>query len=238
VAGSNVSIPFGWQLVIDESPPPLKLLLFEGAVSFSNSSSITLTATYIVVQHTGVLSAGQPDKPHPTAATILLSGNRNTPQLAITSNLVLGSKVCHKQRCLAFQLTVGRHAAVLHTHATAVETCLLLTNNLCNNGECLQVLAAVSGGRLTLHGLPVPRRWTRLAGPVAAGDSVVTVAGGAPELTGWVSGREVLITSSTFNPEQAERRRILAVDSAAQPGQLQLTLDAALSYYHGGAENR
>lgn len=96
----------------------------------------------------------------------------------------------------------------------------------------------MSGGRLALHGLPVTRRWTRLAGPVAAGDSIITVASGATELTGWVPGREVLITSSTFNSEQAERRRILGVDSAAQPGQLQLTLDAVLSHYHGGAEIR
>lgn len=93
VTGSNVTIPFGWQLVIDESPPPLNLLLIEGAVSFSNTSSIILTATYIVVQNTGVLSAGSAGKPHPAAATILLSGTRNTPQLAITSSLVLGSKV-------------------------------------------------------------------------------------------------------------------------------------------------
>jgi hypothetical protein len=93
VAGSNVTIPFGWQLVIDESPPPLTMLLIEGAVSFSNSSSITLTATYIVVQNTGSLTAGQADMPHPAAATILLSGTRNAPPLAISSSLVLGSKV-------------------------------------------------------------------------------------------------------------------------------------------------
>lgn len=98
-AGSNVTIPFGWRLVIDESPPPLNLLLIEGAVSFSNSTNVTLTASYIVVQNTGSLSAGQPGSPHPAPATILLAGTRNTPQLAITSNLVLGAKVgwlcCH-----------------------------------------------------------------------------------------------------------------------------------------------
>jgi hypothetical protein len=93
VAGSNVTIPFGWQLVIDESPPPLNLVLIEGAVSFSNATNITLTATYIVVQRTGSLAAGQPGSPHPVPATILLSGTRNTPQLAITSSLVLGAKV-------------------------------------------------------------------------------------------------------------------------------------------------
>lgn len=93
VAGSNVTIPYGWTLVIDESPPPLTLLLIEGAVSFSNTTNITLTATYIVVQNRGVLAAGQPQQPHPAAVSILLAGTRNTPQLAINSNLVLGSKV-------------------------------------------------------------------------------------------------------------------------------------------------
>jgi hypothetical protein len=34
------------------------------------------------------------------AATILLSGTRNTPQLALTSNLILGSKVRHLPQSL------------------------------------------------------------------------------------------------------------------------------------------
>jgi hypothetical protein len=93
VAGSNVTIPQGWTLVIDESPPPLNLLVIEGSVRFGNTSNITLAATYIIVQRTGVLAAGEPGAPHPTQATILLSGTRNMPQLAVGNNLVLGSKV-------------------------------------------------------------------------------------------------------------------------------------------------
>jgi hypothetical protein len=93
VAGSNVTVPFGWRLIIDESPPPLALLLIEGSVGFSNTTSITLTATYIIVQKTGSLLAGKPGQPHPVPASILLSGTRNTPQLALTSSLILGSKV-------------------------------------------------------------------------------------------------------------------------------------------------
>jgi hypothetical protein len=48
--GANVSIPFGWNLVIDASPPPLGLLLIEGNASFSSAADVNLTATYIVVQ--------------------------------------------------------------------------------------------------------------------------------------------------------------------------------------------
>jgi hypothetical protein len=101
-----------------------------------------------------------------------------------------------------------------------------------------QVLAAVSGGQLSLHGLLVARRWTRLAVPAAAGSTTITITGNATELAGWDSGKEVLITSSTFNPEQAETRRIVSVSSSAQLGQLQLTLDAPLSWYHAAADCR
>lgn len=104
--------------------------------------------------------------------------------------------------------------------------------------SALQVLAAVSGGRLSLYGQRVTKRWTRLAAPAAPGDIAISVQGDAAVLAGWTAGKEVLITSSTFNPEQAETRRILAVDSTTQAGQLQLTLDAPLLWPHGGTESR
>lgn len=101
-----------------------------------------------------------------------------------------------------------------------------------------QVLAAVSGGQIALHGQRVTKRWTRLAAAAAPGNTTISVLGDASTLAGWAAGKEVLITSSTFNPDQAETRRILAVDGTAQPGQLQLTLDAALQWPHGGTESR
>jgi hypothetical protein len=152
-----VTIPFGWNLVIDESPPPLYMLVIEvrfctggpallpttqhavnftasqpitpdhlqhstakeqstlrckhtrhaqhafvfllrltrlqGNVWFSNTTNITLAANFIIVQRTGVLSAGSAAVPHPTPVNILLAGTRQTPQLAISNDLVLGSKV-------------------------------------------------------------------------------------------------------------------------------------------------
>lgn len=100
-----------------------------------------------------------------------------------------------------------------------------------------QVLAAVSGGRLSLHGQPVPKRWTRLAVAAYAGSSTMTVMLSPSELAGWIPGREVMITSSTFNPEQVEYRRITAVDAGSggqDAGTLQLTLDAPLTWDHAG----
>ena len=67
--------------------------MLQGNVWFSNTTNITLAASFIIVQRTGVLSAGSPDAPHPTPATILLAGTRQTPQLAISNDLVLGAKV-------------------------------------------------------------------------------------------------------------------------------------------------
>ncbi|GIL53447.1 hypothetical protein Vafri_9024 [Volvox africanus] len=92
-AGDNVTIPYGWNLVIDESPPPLLALTIQGNVRFDPTRDINLTATYIIVQQDGVLSAGNATVPHPTKATVLLQGMRDTPDYAIDNNLNLGSKV-------------------------------------------------------------------------------------------------------------------------------------------------
>ncbi|GIM05166.1 hypothetical protein Vretimale_9611 [Volvox reticuliferus] len=92
-AGENVTIPYGWNLVIDESPPPLLALTIQGDVRFDPTRDINLTATYIIVMGQGVLSAGNATVPHPTKATVLLQGMRDTPDYAIDKNLNLGSKV-------------------------------------------------------------------------------------------------------------------------------------------------
>jgi hypothetical protein len=65
----------------------------QGNVWFSNTTNITLAAHFISVQRTGVLSAGSAAAPHPTPVNILLAGTRQTPQLALSNDLVLGSKV-------------------------------------------------------------------------------------------------------------------------------------------------
>ncbi len=93
MAGDNVTIPFGWELVIDESPPPLSLLIVQGTLRFDPRFDINLTATYIIVMGQGVLTAGNATVPHPMKATIMLAGARDTPDFAIDNNLNLGSKV-------------------------------------------------------------------------------------------------------------------------------------------------
>jgi hypothetical protein len=96
----------------------------------------------------------------------------------------------------------------------------------------------VAGGRLSLHGSSIPTRITRLAAPAAAGASNITVDGNSSSLAGWSAGKQVLVTSSTFNPDQVEFRRITAVAPAAERGRLVLVLDSPLVWGHGGGVYR
>lgn len=88
-----MTIPFGWNLLIDESPPALAALIIQGSVSFDPAQDISLTATYVLVLGRGSLTAGTPSAPHPSKATIVLAGGRATPDWAIDNSLNLGSKV-------------------------------------------------------------------------------------------------------------------------------------------------
>jgi hypothetical protein len=71
----------------------LCLTHLQGDLWFSNTTNITLAAHFIIVQRTGALSAGSAAAPHPTPVNILLAGTRQTPQLALSKDQVLGSKV-------------------------------------------------------------------------------------------------------------------------------------------------
>lgn len=102
----------------------------------------------------------------------------------------------------------------------------------------MQVLAVVAGGRLSLHGSSIPTRITRLAAPAAAGSSSITVDGSSSSLAGWAAGKQILVTSTTFNPDQVEFRRIAAVQPAADSSQLVLVLDRPLDWSHGGGVYR
>ncbi len=92
LAGDNVTIPQGWNLVIDENTAPVGRLNIQGIVSFDPTKAVTLSATYIMVTGEGVLLAGSRVAPHPVQATISLVGRRDTPDLALDNSLILGSK--------------------------------------------------------------------------------------------------------------------------------------------------
>lgn len=91
--GSNVNIPFGWNLVIDESPPPLGRVLIEGNVTFSSRRDINLTASAIIVRSNGTLTAGNATNPHARKVEIMLTGNRNSSNILISRDVNAGAKV-------------------------------------------------------------------------------------------------------------------------------------------------
>eukprot|EP00955_Chlamydomonas_euryale_P032949 345941-Chlamydomonas_euryale.AAC.1 len=41
--GENVTVPFGWDLVIDVDTPALSTLVIQGNVTFSTTANVTLT---------------------------------------------------------------------------------------------------------------------------------------------------------------------------------------------------
>eukprot|EP00775_Hariotina_reticulata_P007195 gene7195-7409_t len=91
--GEDVNIPNGWELVINESPPALGRVLIEGNVTISSRRDVTFTAGYIVVRNNGSLTAGSPTSPHNRKLDILLTGNRSSTNVIITSKLNIGAKV-------------------------------------------------------------------------------------------------------------------------------------------------
>ena len=73
-----------------------------------------------------------------------------------------------------------------------------------------KVLAAYYGGRIDLHGAPVPNRWLRLSAPALAGSSILVVDG---LMLGWSAGMRVAIASSSYNPDAVDVVLIKSVDA-------------------------
>ncbi|MEO7877808.1 MAG: G8 domain-containing protein [Dokdonella sp.] len=81
----------------------------------------------------------------------------------------------------------------------------------------------LSGGTLNLHGSRT-NTWTKLAKTAEAGSTSIEVLNAAQ----WKAGDEIVLASTDYNPRQAERRTIAAVNGNT------LTLDKKLDYMHFG----
>lgn len=84
---------------------------------------------------------------------------------------------------------------------------------------------AHAGGSIQLHGSPVGMRWTRLNASAQAGSSTLSLSVAQPL---WRAGQRVLISSSSYNPWQAEERLIQEV----QAGGSVVVLDMPLAHTH------
>ncbi|KXZ47884.1 hypothetical protein GPECTOR_32g497 [Gonium pectorale] len=93
-AGENVTVPFGWNLIVDEDTEPLADLVVLGNITFSPTGDTVLTANNIFVVAGGRFYAGSRAAPFPATgkATIRLTGGRQDNSRAVDSSLVLGSK--------------------------------------------------------------------------------------------------------------------------------------------------
>lgn len=138
-------------------------------------------ASYIIADRGGYFWIGQRNAPHPTQASILLHGTRQSPNWIVTSTINLGSKV----------------------------------------------LAAYGGGKIDLYGLPVQKRWSKLAATALANTATLVVDGSQ---LGWSVGQKVMVTSSSWNPWQAEFNTIIAISPGSNT--TTLTLDSKLQTDH------
>ncbi len=118
------------------------------------------------------------------------------------------------------ELQIGTEDAP-HQHKATIT----LTNN--NEGEQLMGMGdrgiMLSGGTLNLHGNRT-HTWTRLADTAEAGSTSINVL----DASQWMAGDEIVLASADYNPRQAERRTIAAVNGNT------LTLTEPLDYMHFG----
>ncbi len=118
------------------------------------------------------------------------------------------------------ELQIGTEANPFQHKAT-----ITLTDN--NKGEQLMGMGdrgiMLSGGTLNLHGNRT-NAWTKLAATAEAGSTTIEVL----DARQWLVGDEIVLASTDYNPNQAERRTIAAVSGNT------LTLTEPLEYMHFG----
>src|SRR5690606_14244262 len=81
----------------------------------------------------------------------------------------------------------------------------------------------ISGGTLNLHG-DRTNAWTKLSATANAGATGIQVL----DAFGWRVGDEIILASTDFDPRQAEKRTITAINGN------RITLDKPLQYMHFG----
>ncbi|HVM18431.1 MAG TPA: G8 domain-containing protein [Egibacteraceae bacterium] len=91
-----------------------------------------------------------------------------------------------------------------------------------------QVMAAMGGGVIDLHGARRPVAWSRLARNAPAGARRITVQ----STKGWRAGDRIVVASTDNTPDHAEERMVAAVDGRV------VTLDRPLRHTHWGRTQR
>src|SRR5689334_14604561 len=118
------------------------------------------------------------------------------------------------------ELTVGTEANPFTHKATITLADNVKNEQMMGMGDRGIML---SGGTLNLHGNRT-NTWTKLAKTAEAGSTSIEVLNAAQ----WKAGDEIVLASTDFNPRQAERRTITAINGNT------VTLDKKLDYMHFG----
>jgi hypothetical protein len=118
------------------------------------------------------------------------------------------------------ELEVGTEAKPFTHNATITLTDNVKDEQLMGMGDRGIML---SGGTLNLHGTRT-HTWTKLAATAEKGTSTIEVLNASQ----WQVGDEIVLTSTDYNPRQAERRTIAAINGNS------ITLNAPLEYMHFG----
>src|SRR6187397_416041 len=118
------------------------------------------------------------------------------------------------------ELEVGTEARPFTHKATITLTDNVKNEQMMGMGDRGIML---SGGTLNLHG-DRTNTWTKLAKTAEAGSNSIDVLNAAQ----WKVGDEIVLSSTDFNPRQAERRTIAAISGN------NITLDKKLEYMHFG----
>jgi cell migration-inducing and hyaluronan-binding protein len=118
------------------------------------------------------------------------------------------------------ELHVGSEADPYRHTATITLTNTVPDENINTMGDRGIMLM---GGTLSLHG-DREHTWSKLSKTAAAGTTRIEVL----DARGWRPGDEIVLASTDFDPRQAERRTIAAIDGNV------ITLDRALEYMHFG----
>src|SRR5690242_4759612 len=118
------------------------------------------------------------------------------------------------------ELAIGTEAAPYTHKATITLTDNVKDEQMMGMGDRGIML---SGGTLNLHG-DRTNTWTKLAKTAEAGSNAIEVLNASQ----WKVGDEIVLASTDFNPRQAERRTIAAINGNT------VTLDKKLDYMHFG----
>jgi G8 domain/Right handed beta helix region len=194
-AGSNVLIPAGTVLILDESPPNLNSLTIDGELRFSDSKAIALHAGYIVVA--GSLLLGTSQAPLRNSASITLTGTKNS-----SDALGMGTRgiFVNGGRLEMFGITPQPNVVTLGDHAGAGTKLLPLSAQVnWQSGDSIVVsptdyygigstekhtISSNNGDSIAISQPLSASRWGKLQYATASGMSLVKDAGFNPRFAG------------------------------------------------------